>query len=558
MRHREEAGGCRWGLVVVVLLMIVGAFAAAYHYWDVECGIRNGQVMASEEEKRLEELQDLRQRLVQQHQQIEQQQLQLQVQKQTEERDMEKQREQLKLQQDQMEQQKKMVEQQTQQLELQKKQLDELKRLQEQLSEERQTQHDQLLQQRKEQEEEKKRLEELKELQERQQRQLQHQLDELERNQAKLEDGVKEVASSSPANTPSRPTLPGVKSSIPRDPATLPASEICLKEINLEPAPARRGFIMVSLKYKFVMCVTPKVGSRSWIDYTRWLHMGEEMCHKYENYIPGCKNFTGEPELRRGIRRSESAHQLVFWEHLSLEKQLEIANSKEYTRFAIHRHPWTRLESAYKGKFLRECDSNVTCLVGILQLKNFPETLKRINVIPGYSTFDAFVDAVVEQSPVLLNSHMKPQSLMCGHDCIPWDYNLDLADTPSLDALTQHLKLPEVFSNLTGTGFPWTSKIEESTVLPQTLYKAHAYYKDDLLRFNYDFDWVYKKYNLSGFIPPSRKETRGIELNQVIRPRKELRKKKETEEEAALRRAKRDARGETPEEREERKMRSEN
>lgn len=266
------------------------------------------------------------------------------------------------------------------------------------------------------------------------------------------------------------------------------------------------GYMMVSEKYKFVVCLTPKGASSSFLQYFRWIHMWEEMCHNYRSDLPQCSPFQtpsnetksgnrtraggkGEGLAQRWQRKSFPNFGFSFIDDYSLSKQVEILNSPDYFKFTIHRHPWGRLESGYRSKYLGSCDLNATCILegtyAIPAMERFIPQIGKQN----YSHFEAFVDGITASSPLEVNKHWKPQSYLCGHDCVNYDEMIDLKHAEKIDDLAERLNLPRKFSEI-ALPYQWSNTKLSYTV--KSVAKAWDFYRVDALRWGYDFQQAFE------------------------------------------------------------------
>jgi hypothetical protein len=117
-----------------------------------------------------------------------------------------------------------------------------------------------------------------------------------------------------------------------------------------------------------------------------------------------------------------------------------IINSNTTFRFAVVRHPWERLLSAYRSKYEHACKGSRMCLVSGYNMVHLDRSDPNVPV-----SFDEFVHALAVQNPLELDHHFRPATTLCELNRIPYDFLLELTSQDDADYLARRLSLPRAF-----------------------------------------------------------------------------------------------------------------
>eukprot|EP00045_Choanoeca_perplexa_P004468 m.38451 g.38451 ORF g.38451 m.38451 type:complete len:298 (+) comp12588_c0_seq49:148-1041(+) len=229
---------------------------------------------------------------------------------------------------------------------------------------------------------------------------------------------------------------------------------------------------------KFYICLSPKVACSEWLKFIHQEMLPSELQphgsalyrpHKFPDY-----------NLERRDPQSQSDY----------HKVQAIAEDPSVYKFAVVRHPWDRINSAYRSKYEGACNYSKTCMIQQFQLT----TLQK-HVGPKVSFHD-FVKAVSDMPVLELNSHFRPQTLLCELTTFPYDELVELKNLTQLDLAAKKSGFKSPFSQLsrpasTGKGYYGgrTSKYHDCTM--ETVRLAEVVYAIDAARLGYNFDDAY-------------------------------------------------------------------
>lgn len=97
----------------------------------------------------------------------------------------------------------------------------------------------------------------------------------------------------------------------------------------------------------------------------------------------------------------------------------KVLNDPSYFKFAVVRHPWQRLVSAYKNKYVEICNSNRKCFNRMYGFKINELTTKTL-------TLDEILVWLLESDMAVTNLHFRPCATLCEVDRIKYDFIGDL------------------------------------------------------------------------------------------------------------------------------------
>jgi hypothetical protein len=239
----------------------------------------------------------------------------------------------------------------------------------------------------------------------------------------------------------------------------------------LESYPNHRNIL--SEKYKVYACLAPKCGSTNWFHYLLRAHLpSEKIDHIFNN-----SNFRhaklNYPEY--GLRQHRGYHDLLYQSLLD----------PSVFKFAVVRHPWRRLISAYKDKFLGECEGSRQCF-----RKTYMPTLSASG--PSSVTLSemllAMQKAAGPSGEGSVDMHFRQITKRCS-PTFPFDFIGDLDNKTHMDYIRSRinpdLSLEEV-SHL--TKYATNKTAVEVHCNHATVALAQAFYQDDLETFGFSMD----------------------------------------------------------------------
>lgn len=197
--------------------------------------------------------------------------------------------------------------------------------------------------------------------------------------------------------------------------------------------------IIVSELNRYIFCPVPKATSSNWKFILRKLE-------RIPDYI----------DLHAA--HSPNSSQLRYLADYSPKEVEHMLKDPSFFKFTVVRSPYTRLVSSYMDK-LRNTNSDYTTN----EYRSFLAAVfgwraaRRVDVSTApRPSFRSFVAAVARMSPVDMNAHWKPQTLLCGLGIMPYDY-IGRVETIEKDAqhiLTRLGFAHERFPSSMDIGFP--------------------------------------------------------------------------------------------------------
>ncbi|KAJ1103932.1 hypothetical protein NDU88_001349 [Pleurodeles waltl] len=165
------------------------------------------------------------------------------------------------------------------------------------------------------------------------------------------------------------------------------------------PDPSVANMMYVEHRHKLIYCEVPKVGCSSWKRIILLLKT-----NMTNNYF----------ELSNEVVHSRKSFQIL--NSYPLEKQQQLL--KSYTKLMFARHPFERLVSAYRDKFLRYRESEYYTKTMAQWIKS---TVNKSKNSTGPVTFLEFVHFVLGENPKNSDIHWRPMSSLCDPCNIHYD-----------------------------------------------------------------------------------------------------------------------------------------
>jgi hypothetical protein len=191
-------------------------------------------------------------------------------------------------------------------------------------------------------------------------------------------------------------------------------------------------FFVWNHERRFLGCIVPKIGCSSWIHFLRTMLLPKDIMDQIKR-------------LRQVYRpQSFDAYGLHFRANSQrdLDTFARIASDPAYFKWAVVRHPWDRLVSAYRSKYEGFCEYSRVCL-----REKFGFALPPADDNRSLSFHD-FVATIAATAPERLDRHVRPVVLMCGLDAIGYNFLGDLGSHKQMDALSERLGFARRFSTL--------------------------------------------------------------------------------------------------------------
>eukprot|EP00045_Choanoeca_perplexa_P004465 m.38356 g.38356 ORF g.38356 m.38356 type:complete len:295 (+) comp12588_c0_seq27:148-1032(+) len=177
---------------------------------------------------------------------------------------------------------------------------------------------------------------------------------------------------------------------------------------------------------KFYICLSPKVACSEWLKFIHQEMLPSELQphgsalyrpHKFPDY-----------NLERRDPQSQSDY----------HKVQAIAEDPSVYKFAVVRHPWDRINSAYRSKYEGQCRFNNECFRRVF--------VPSLEVKDGIYTFHEVVKALTRIPPIHLDGHFRPQTLTCDLTTFPFDEFVDLKNITQMDLAAKRSGFKTPFS----------------------------------------------------------------------------------------------------------------
>ena len=166
-------------------------------------------------------------------------------------------------------------------------------------------------------------------------------------------------------------------------------------------------------------------------------------------------------------------------------------NDPNYFKFAIVRHPWKRVISAFRNKFMSHCRADRHCFATHYQLRGLLSTPQAKNNEPV--TFHEFAEVLASHHTKgdLLNAHFRPTATLCEVDNIQYNYIGELDNALEMDYLSLKIggKVPFSQKDTVVTRF---SKVVVFACTAHTVRLLEQVYQDDLNAYGYDMLGAYR------------------------------------------------------------------
>jgi hypothetical protein len=168
----------------------------------------------------------------------------------------------------------------------------------------------------------------------------------------------------------------------------------------------------------FSACILHKCGSTHWLLSIYQQHLSRHKVEKISR--PQARQSFPEQGLNFAFV-APSARLAPAETVAKSEKALDrVLHDDTYFKFAIVRHPWARLISGYRDKYLTNCSANRTCMS---QQYKVPLDLTKTEP----ASLDEFLEALLTVPLPRLNYHFRPSSVACEVGRVPYDYIADLS-----------------------------------------------------------------------------------------------------------------------------------
>eukprot|EP00911_Craspedida_sp_UC1_P002696 UC1_evm3s1979 len=193
---------------------------------------------------------------------------------------------------------------------------------------------------------------------------------------------------------------------------------------------------------RYYACLVPKAGCSSWLSYLRHMHLPHGLATEIDRRAPYSK-----------ARHTEyGLDYLDPWGPLRRQGIESVVNDPSVFKFAVARHPWHRVISAYRSKYEGMCNFDPDCLT-----RQFGLDVSGGGGDGGGESggdghghnkfsFHDFVRALARAPAHALDKHFRPVHLLCELPAHPYDALVDLSNATQVDAIAANVGFRATFS----------------------------------------------------------------------------------------------------------------
>ena len=226
----------------------------------------------------------------------------------------------------------------------------------------------------------------------------------------------------------------------------------------------------------YYACFVAKAGTSSWLEVVYRQHLGDE----YDTFFLNHKLHERASVPQRGLylRRPRKMPQYDVWKRLD-DAATDVINNSSYFKFAVVRHPWNRLVSAFIDKYHEDCKSHRRCLHS-----QFALNVNTTSTEPF--TLTELLEVLIRMQPPSINEHFASAVDLCEMNHMEYDFIGDLGDPDNNNFLLNRTHNTGPLPHENGPkGAMIASRVacDETTVL-----LAKHYFQKDLRKFGYTLD----------------------------------------------------------------------
>jgi hypothetical protein len=175
----------------------------------------------------------------------------------------------------------------------------------------------------------------------------------------------------------------------------------------------------------------------------------------------------------------------------------ELMNSRAIFKFAIVRHPWTRLISSFIAKYQSRCKSNRQCF--------------RDDFFPSLSTVETSPVSLTELLALMIHNvaqgrpndrHFMPTSEICSIGSVPYDFIGDVENTAHMDFLLTRIRTDKPLSDRSLQEKHPDAEYSTPSCDRHTVDLAAAFYADDLRLYGFTMAEAYETCGRRGVAKP--------------------------------------------------------
>jgi hypothetical protein len=171
-----------------------------------------------------------------------------------------------------------------------------------------------------------------------------------------------------------------------------------------------------------------------------------------------------------------------------------------YFKFAVVRHPWNRLVSGFRDKYIAQCRLSRVCLseTFVPALNAMPED-ERVSLTE-------LLLALLHTPANKIDKHFLPSSRTCDIGRTPYDFIGDVERAEDIDYILGRIKSPHKLERDPRTSDPdyiaLVASIGPTTCDRKTVDLAAEMYRDDLAAYGYTMDAAYESCERYGTTHP--------------------------------------------------------
>lgn len=258
----------------------------------------------------------------------------------------------------------------------------------------------------------------------------------------------------------------------------------------MNPKTDPKSFQIWSKSHMYFGCLVQKAGCKSWLHAIRSQHLPLGKALKLHTSPLLTFSKVNHPKFNLFMRRNGAKKSRDGLYERMENETASVINNSEYFKFAIVRHPWNRLVSAFRDKYVLHCNFSRVCfresyLIPIQTSPLDPLTLTEL------------LKTLLTMDTLAINEHFQPASYACETGSIAYDYIGDIDNSAHMDELSQILGFSQRFSEMTSSSgnvlaFP------SFACTHRTVAMAERLYVNDATQFGYTFSDVYTSCTKTG------------------------------------------------------------
>ncbi len=143
---------------------------------------------------------------------------------------------------------------------------------------------------------------------------------------------------------------------------------------------------------------------------------------------------------------SHDEYGLHFWRVTSPHPGEALAsaallNNRHVFKWAVVRHPWDRIVSAFRSKYEGQCNRNRTCFRNEFALPTLADGSDPVQ-------FHEFMESLARLRPSKMDPHFRPAHVLCELNRVAYDYIADLTNATETAFISERLGFNRSFGEV--------------------------------------------------------------------------------------------------------------